>query len=519
MHVLARAGRSGRRLRRGENVAYLLRWDQLASLGRRLLAASACIYVLYACGGRQKDIEEHGAGREGEECYPNGTCDAGLVCYKNRCIVDPDDGVAGEASGGGGSGGGGRGGTSNGGSSGSTSDGGEDTGGSSTGGAGMAGAMSAGSSGTSGVGGMGGVSGNANGGIGGGGASGVSGAGNAGRASGGIGGRGAGGGAGAGRGGGGQGGVAGNVGGRPMGGAGSGGKGGTTGGAGSGTGGTVGGAGSGGTGGVCPPISQLFPASVPTGQPTGLNGTVNPSGAPARSFDGYLLQTPCLPTSCDDCSSTGWVYEGIRTTCAPMSNAIQNFLVGGVPGERYRVTLHFYGVVEPKNYGNSVTRASGTMRPANSDTGANPPPWAYANGNPNYTMSDYNTYEIHVVDNNGMEICSYFLNSDTQEGHWTYVLNYEKTIDVVGGGRVRLRHYDRNCRMIKNCMSGGQQGLCSQTGCTGKARTVDVSAATPQPSGLEQPGLGVDPVHSGQWVYIDVTNVTCGQPALSCSGL
>jgi hypothetical protein len=389
-------------------------------------------------------------------------------------------------------------------------DGGEDTGGSPTGGAGMAGVMNAGSSGASGDGGAGGVSGSVNGGIGGGGASGVGGAGNAGRANGGVGGAGAGGIAGAGMGG--RGGF-GGFGGRSMGGAGSGGAGS------GGKGGTTGGAGSGGTSGVCPTISQLFPASVPTGQPTGLNGSPSPSGAPARSFDGYLLQTPCSPTSCDDCSMAGWVYEGITTVCSNGSNAIQNFLVGGVPGERYRATLHFYGVVEPKNYGNPVTRASGTMRPTNSDNGANPPPWAYASGNPNYTMSDYNTYEIHVVDNNGMEICSHFLNSDTQEGHWTYILNSPKTIDVVGGGRVRVRQYDRNCRLIKNCMSGGQQGSCSPTGCTDKARTVDVSGATPQPSGLDQPGLGVDPLHSGQWVLIDVTSVACGQPALTCAGL
>jgi hypothetical protein len=200
------------------------------------------------------------------------------------------------------------------------------------------------------------------------------------------------------------------------------------------------------------------------------------------------------------------------------SAAVQNFAVGGVPGQRYRVTLHVYGIVEPKYYGASVTRASAHMRPANLDDGADPPPWAYADGNPSLPVSVYNTWEIHVVDNGGVDVCSYFLNSDTSEGHWAYALNYEKTIDVIGGGRIRLRASDPNCRLIKNCWANGEQGPCDETGCDDLPRTVDVSAAMPQPTGLMQPGLGVDRGNSGQWVFIDVTAVACGMPAMDCSG-
>ena len=40
----------------------------------------------------------------------------------------------------------------------------------------------------------------------------------------------------------------------------------------------------------------------------------------------------------------------------------------------------------------------------------------------------------------------YYLNADTSQGHWTYVMNYEKQIKVDGGGSIRVRNYDHNCR-------------------------------------------------------------------------
>jgi hypothetical protein len=279
------------------------------------------------------------------------------------------------------------------------------------------------------------------------------------------------------------------------------------------------GAGGSGAGGVCtnvPSIAELFPAVVPTDQSSGLDGDPSPEGAPARSLDGYLLQVPCMDTDCDDCISAGWAYEGIITPCTIATDTVQNFWVGGTPGMRYRVTLHFYGVVGPKNYGSVVTRASAPQRPMNLDTGADPPPWAYAEGSPMIRQSDYDSFEIHVVDHQGQDVCSYFVNSDTAEGHWTYILNYEKTIDVIGAGRIRVRYYDRNCRLIKNCVVG-DAGSCAN--CTTRTRTVDTSTANPQPVGLEQPGLGNDAANSGQWLYVDVTNVTCGPAALGCNGM
>jgi hypothetical protein len=267
----------------------------------------------------------------------------------------------------------------------------------------------------------------------------------------------------------------------------------------------------------CLSPATLFPAVVPTGQTSGLDGNANPPGAPARSFDGYVIQTPCVPTACENCVGSGWRYEGLDTGCGTSFEAVQNFTVGGTPGQSYRVTLHFYGIVEPKRYGPTVTRESAT-RPANLDTGATPPPWAYADGSPSLMASDFGTYEIHVVDNDGVDVCSYFLNSDTSEGNWTYVLNYERTINVIGGGRVRVRRFDRDCEIIKNCSLGGTTAPCTPVGCNNRARVVDISAAMPQPTGLLQPGLMNDDAHSGQWLLIDVTSVQCGLPALDCNG-
>ena len=103
-----------------------------------------------------------------------------------------------------------------------------------------------------------------------------------------------------------------------------------------------------------------------------------------------------------------------------------------------------------------------------------------------------------------MEVRGYFLNADTGADHYTILINYEKTIKVIGGGEVRLRVYDNNCRMIKNCGPANAGYPCAD-----KARTVDVAAASPAPPAaqLTQPGLGQTPDHSGQWWLIDVTKV------------
>jgi len=226
------------------------------------------------------------------------------------------------------------------------------------------------------------------------------------------------------------------------------------------------------------------------------------------NLDGRLITMPCgdNPNS-DDCSGSGWDYNGQHTGCMNgRLDADQTFQINGTVGETYQVTMHFYGVMEPKNYGTSgVTREAGNTRPQNLDDGATPVPWATGTPGQQYRASDYNTYEVHVLDDQDDEVAVYFINSDTQEGHWTYAIDYEKTIAVPGGGAIRLRTFDQNCRQIKNCGTGSSGGAQ----CASLARTIDTSGAMPAPSGLMQPGLGEAAQHSGQWFLLDVTNVAC----------
>src|SRR5690606_11154407 len=119
-------------------------------------------------------------------------------------------------------------------------------------------------------------------------------------------------------------------------------------------------------------------------------------------------------------------------------DAQHEFPVGGTPGTTYMVTMHFYGIMEPKDYGQGVTREA-PQRPGTQDNGADPTPWATAPVGYMYPQSDYNTYEIHVDDQNMQEVGIYYMNADTSQGHWTYVINYEKQIPIIGGGRVRTR--------------------------------------------------------------------------------
>ncbi len=224
-------------------------------------------------------------------------------------------------------------------------------------------------------------------------------------------------------------------------------------------------------------------------------------------LDGHLVTTPCgdQPQS-DDCAGGGWSINGGQLNVCQNGQLSMDvsYDVGGEPGVTYDVTMHFYGVMEPRQY-NQVQRDA--MGASNRDEGGVPTPWAWAQPGANYRSAgdnNYNTYEIPVYDEHDQEQQMYFLNSDSGYGHYTMAINYEKTIPIVGGGRVQLIVYDANCRMIKNCGASGSPGGGQ---CSEQARSIDISAADPQPSNLQQPGLGNPPAHSGQWWLIDVVDV------------
>lgn len=220
-------------------------------------------------------------------------------------------------------------------------------------------------------------------------------------------------------------------------------------------------------------------------------------------LDGRLVTIPCAASAnSDDCAAAGAISNGVTTACVGGAlNAVYNHPIAGPAGVEYTAALRFQGILGPKNYGSNIAREAGTQRP---DVGANPSlpaPFATSAPGASYTASNYGTAELRVFNHDNVEIGSYFLNSDTQEGHYTFAINYQRPIRLVGGGFVRLTMEYSNCRIIKNCGGGGFP-------CAAKARSIDVSAANPQPAGLLQPGLGLMPDHSGQWLLIDVTAVT-----------
>jgi hypothetical protein len=220
-------------------------------------------------------------------------------------------------------------------------------------------------------------------------------------------------------------------------------------------------------------------------------------------LDGLLYEVPCGDDpNTDDCNMAGYRVNGgpLNACILGKSDAVLDYDVGGIAGQKYNVTLHFYGVVEPKLYGGNTVRESGAIRPGTGNPSL-PPPFAFAPGGSVYTTSDYGTYEVRVSDQNGSEVAAYYVNSDTQQGHWTYAISYERVIPVIAGGKIRFRAYENNCRIIKNC------GAIGGTPCAGKAQTVDIVGANPQPAALSQPGLGKASSASGQWLLIDVVKV------------
>ena len=296
------------------------------------------------------------------------------------------------------------------------------------------------------------------------------------------------------------------VGGSTAGTTGSAGRGGTTGTGGS----TAGTTGTGGSG--LPTIPELFPVTSAT----------------VGSFDGRLVVMPCgdANPSGTDCGGGGGYYSTAGSTTATRINCAQNrfelnqiFNVGGEAGKTYTVTIHVYGIAEPKNYGSGLTKDAGTGRPGNQDTGANPTSWAVGPAGHTFTTTDYNTYEIHSCRTRtcaaGDETNVYYLNADTGEGHWTYVMNYARQIKVTGGGSLRVRNYDNNCREIKNCDPANTAATQCATFANNRRITLP-STVMPLPStavaangGLLQPNLVSerDASGSGQWVLIDVEKI------------
>lgn len=272
------------------------------------------------------------------------------------------------------------------------------------------------------------------------------------------------------------------------------------------------------TAGMNPAVPNAGGASGTNAAGAGGTGDVPPPELDLEELvgelDGHLFVVPCGDTpATDDCQGAGWTstFQDPGTNHACVGSPLRldariDFPIGGEPGALYDVTMHFYGIMEPRQYAN-VTRDAAPSRPT-SEPGELTPFATLQPGATSYLSGDnnYNTYELRVLNQDAQEVAAYFLNADTTTGHYTFGIDYEKTIRLIGGGTLRLQIVDANCRQIKNCGSGGIP-------CAAKAREIDISAADPQPpaNALQQPALGRDREHSGQWFLLDVLGFTPAQ--------
>ncbi|RYZ06016.1 MAG: hypothetical protein EOO73_17875 [Myxococcales bacterium] len=238
---------------------------------------------------------------------------------------------------------------------------------------------------------------------------------------------------------------------------------------------------------------------------SGADGTIEEV---AGALDGRLMQFACANANSpvDDCDALGYAVDGVVHPCSEgKSEMVLDHPIAGAAGTRFRLTLHFYGIMEPKNYGDAAVREAAPGAPDRD--GGVPTSWATAPAGAGAPINSYDSYELRVHDAAGVETARHYLNASPNEGHWTLLIDYEKTIEVEAGGFVRLRRFDNNCRLMKNC------GATGMAPCESKARTVELSAAQPPapegafPAGFEQPDLNQSASHAGQWWMVDVTAV------------
>ncbi len=130
---------------------------------------------------------------------------------------------------------------------------------------------------------------------------------------------------------------------------------------------------------------------------------------------------------------------------------LETFPIGGIPGQRYKVTFTFNAIASAKDYqggtrddGDHLVSADGVWDSFYRDGYAVP--------------SSYDVWRLSVFDEQGVQLRHYYMNSfplgQGFEARRTYPISYTKSVVVVGGGKVTHRIQDSNCRAIDNCAEG-----------------------------------------------------------------
>jgi hypothetical protein len=250
--------------------------------------------------------------------------------------------------------------------------------------------------------------------------------------------------------------------------------------------------------GACSNEAPVFMGSGGTGGSGGAT-TGNPI---AGAFDGFLYLVPCYGSGASgfDCSNTGCVAGSVTQTLPPIQ-------LGGVTGQVYDMTFHVRGVVEGYLY-DGGTRDQGAMLPMKTMEGND----FFQRGGMPLAMGasgyDYNTFQLDVAPPVAGEPNRYFFNSipitplDATLIHLTFIIDYEKTIKITGGGTLTFSSFDSNCRLIMNCETSTSNQCANHWTVPGVA-----GAMPPPPTSFTQPYTNGDGKF-GQWMHVDVTDVT-----------
>jgi hypothetical protein len=176
--------------------------------------------------------------------------------------------------------------------------------------------------------------------------------------------------------------------------------------------------------------------------------------------------------------------------------------VTGPTTTTYELTIRVRGVMEAKNYTTACMRRAGN---GPMDAAVQGGDFLCTGGATQ--SSSYNEYSLAVSAGQVTGQPTFFgLNArnGTPEEHESWALNYTMTMRVRGGGTIRYRLFDSNCRQITNCGADTGSGACGTD-----QRILTFAGADPMPSMLNQPYLGApNAAGPGQWIFFDVTSVT-----------
>jgi hypothetical protein len=139
--------------------------------------------------------------------------------------------------------------------------------------------------------------------------------------------------------------------------------------------------------------------------------------------------------------------KGARTT--------ETWHLGGQKGQHYKVTFKFNGVTAAKLYHGGTRDVPTVAGDPHTDM---PLDMFYRDGGS--LESNYDVLKLTVYDDSLQPVRHYYMNSAPPgnlldwENHYTFLASYQKSIVVVGQGKIEHLVQDRNCHAINNCGAG-----------------------------------------------------------------